>query len=242
MIMYRTLIPNILTSSNLVFGMCSIISTFHGNFFYGALFIVIAMIADGLDGRAARFFGVSSDFGREMDSLCDLVSFGVAPAFLAYVFYLHTFGYLGSAAAIIFALCGALRLARFNVSTSVVHGYFMGLPIPAGGCLISTFIMLCVMLGINPEVFGVAFPVLVIIFGYLMVSKVRYPDFKGKGEKAHLLPLILSFVLAIAILVVCKNAIFNAIMFAIFITYATFGVLNTAASAVSEAREADNNI
>jgi len=240
--MYRTLIPNILTSSNLVFGMCSIISTFSGNFLYGAIFIVLAMVADGLDGRAARFFGVSSDFGKEMDSLCDLVSFGAAPAILAYVFYLHEFGYLGWAAAIMFSLCGALRLARFNVNASVVHGYFMGLPIPAGGCLIATFIMLCVMLGIDPTIFGKAFPILVMVFGYLMVSKVRYPDFKGKGEKAHLLPLILSCILALAILIVCKNAIFNAIMFAIFITYTAFGVLNTAASVVAEAREVDDNI
>lgn len=231
--MYRTLIPNMLTSSNLVFGMCSILSTLEGNFLYGSIFIVIAMIADGLDGRAARYFGVSSEFGKEMDSLCDLVSFGVAPAFLAYVFYLHSFGYLGWAAAIMFALCGALRLARFNVNTDVVHGYFMGLPIPAGGCVIATFIMLCVMLGVDPKIFGYAFPVLVMIFGYLMVSRVRYPDFKGKGEKMHRLPILLSLLLAGSILFLCKTALLNAIVFAVFITYAAFGILNTTVAAIT---------
>lgn len=234
--MYRTLIPNMLTSSNLVFGMCSILSTLEGNLLYGSIFIVIAMIADGLDGRAARYFGVSSEFGKEMDSLCDLVSFGVAPAFLAYVFYLHAFGYLGWAAAIMFALCGALRLARFNVNTDVVHGYFMGLPIPAGGCVISTFIMLCVMLGADPQIFGYAFPVLVMIFGYLMVSRVRYPDFKGKGEKMHRLPILLSVILAVSILVICKTALLNAIVFAVFITYAAFGILNTTVAAITRDR------
>ena len=84
--MYKSLIPNMLTSSNLVFGMCSIISTFNGNLFMGSVFILIALVADGLDGRAARFFGVSSEMGKEMDSLCDLVSFGAAPGILAYVF------------------------------------------------------------------------------------------------------------------------------------------------------------
>ena len=88
---YRALIPNMLTSSNLVFGVCSIFSTMKGDLFWGSLFILIALVADGLDGRAARFFGTSSEIGKEMDSLCDLVSFGVAPGILAYVFCLHAF-------------------------------------------------------------------------------------------------------------------------------------------------------
>ena len=80
---YRSLIPNMLTSSNLVFGMCSIFSTMRGDFFWASLFILIALVADGLDGRAARFFNASSEIGKEMDSLCDLGSFGVAPGILA---------------------------------------------------------------------------------------------------------------------------------------------------------------
>ena len=139
---YKALIPNMLTSSNLVFGVCSIFSTMQGNLFWGSLFILIALVADGLDGRAARFFGVSSEIGKEMDSLCDLGSFGVAPAFLAYAFCMHNYGLLGKAAAIIFALCGMWRLARFNVNTTVIHGFFMGLAIPAGGCIVATTTLL----------------------------------------------------------------------------------------------------
>ena len=78
---YRRLIPNMCTSSNLVFGMCSILSTYSGNLVWGSIFILLALVADGLDGRTARFFGVASEMGKEMDSLCDLGSFGIAPAF-----------------------------------------------------------------------------------------------------------------------------------------------------------------
>ena len=99
---YRRIIPNMCTASNLVFGMCSMLSTLHHDFFLASVFILCALVADGLDGRTARFFGVASEFGKEMDSLCDLGSFGVAPALLAYEFYLNTFGLLGCVVAIFF--------------------------------------------------------------------------------------------------------------------------------------------
>lgn len=214
----RTFIPNMLTSMNLVFGMGSIMLTFQGSFYLAAIFIVLAMVADGLDGRVARFFKVSSEFGKELDSLCDLVSFGVAPAFLAYVFFLHEFSILGPVAAILFAVCGALRLARFNVNAGVVKGFFMGLPIPAGGCVLATFIMLDIKLA------SYLFPLMVVVVGYLMVSKVRYPDFKGKGEKIYFIPALLSIALGAAVLTVRMDAF----LFVPFIVYAVFGILNTA--------------
>ncbi|MGI6093635.1 MAG: CDP-diacylglycerol--serine O-phosphatidyltransferase, partial [Negativicutes bacterium] len=182
----RRVIPNALTSLNLVLGVFSIIATFNGNFTAAALFIVAAMVADGTDGRVARYFKVSSEFGKELDSLCDLVSFGVAPALLAYAFLLKDFDEVGYIVAAIFATCGALRLARFNVNTGVVKGYFMGLPIPAAGCVVATF----VMLGHKPP--GWWFPIMVIVFAYLMVSTVKYPDFKGKGDKLRIIPVIIT--------------------------------------------------
>ncbi len=213
----KSLIPNMLTSLNLVLGMGSIISTFQGNFYQAAILIVLAMVADGLDGRVARFFNASSDFGKELDSLCDLVSFGVAPAILAYAFYLKDFAEFGYVASIFFSTCGALRLARFNVNTSVVKGYFMGLPIPAGGCVLATFIML----NIKPQ--GIIFPLMVLIFGYLMVSKVKYPDFKGKGERIRIFPALLAAFLGAYILFVRLDAV----LFVPFIVYSVFGILNT---------------
>lgn len=213
----RNAIPNILTGLNIVLGMFALIFTFEGQFTHAALFVVAAMVADGLDGRAARYFGVSSDFGKELDSLCDLVSFGVAPAIMAYSYMLKDFtgGYLIAAA---FATCGALRLARFNVNTSKVKGFFMGLPIPAAGCVVATF----VMLDIKPS--GWLFPLMVAIFAYLMVSTIRYPDFKGKdGEPVRLIPAIITVVAGAYILFLT----IKSILFVPFFVYALFGILNT---------------
>ncbi len=225
--MYKALIPNMLTSSNLVFGVCSIMSTFGGNLFMGAVFILIALVADGLDGRAARFFGVSSEMGKEMDSLCDLVSFGVAPGILAYVFCLQVFSWFGWFVAICFALCGAWRLARFNVNASVVHGYFMGLAIPAGGCFVATSTLLMKALAFDPHSLGWVYPVVMLIVAFLMVSEVHYPDFKGKGEKIYLAAKVCAVLLFAAILFIGKDAILFALLFAVFGTYAAFGILNT---------------
>lgn len=223
----RRILPNCCTAANLFFGMCSILSTFEGNFFYGSIFILFALVADGLDGRVARALGVASEFGKEMDSLCDLGSFGVAPAFLAYAFCLKNFGQLGQAAAIIFALCGMWRLARFNVSTGEVHGYFMGLAIPAGGCIIATTTLLFSALEIHPENFGMVYPITVIIVAYLMISHVHYPDFKGDGEKIFLAAKILAVVMFAAIIFFTREAIVQGILTAIFSTYAVFGIINS---------------
>ena len=223
----RRALPNICTAANLFFGMCSILATFEGNFFYASIFILLALIADGMDGRVARALGVSSEFGKEMDSLCDLGSFGIAPAFLAYAFCLNHFDTLGKAAAIIFALCGMWRLARFNVNTSVVHGYFMGLAIPAGGCIIATTTMLFLALDVHPENFGLVYPITVIIVAYLMVSHVHYPDFKGDGEKIYLVAKICAAAMFAGIIFLTIDFPVQGVLTAIFSTYAVFGIVNS---------------
>lgn len=213
----KNAIPNIVTAINLVLGMFAIVCTLQGEFTYAALFVVSAMVADGMDGRVARYFGVSSDFGKELDSLCDLVSFGVAPAVMAYAYMLKDFTG-GALIAAAFATCGALRLARFNVNTSTVKGYFMGLPIPAGGCVIATFIML----EMKPS--GWFFPVMVAVFAYLMVSTIRYPDFKGKdGEPVRVIPAIISVAVGAYVLFLTLKSV----LFVPFFVYALFGILNT---------------
>jgi len=214
----RNFIPNALTALNLVLGVSAIISTFEGAFSRAALLIVAALVADGMDGKVARYLNTSSDFGKELDSLCDVVSFGVAPAILAYVFVLHEYGIVGLLAAAAFATCGALRLARFNVNTGVVKGYFMGLPIPASGCVIATFIMLGIK---TPSWLLLA---LTIIFAYLMISTIRYPDFKGKdGERIRIIPLIITVLVSGYILFLVQEAF----LFVGFFAYALFGILNT---------------
>ncbi|MCF2584669.1 CDP-diacylglycerol--serine O-phosphatidyltransferase [Mitsuokella multacida] len=225
---YRRLIPNMCTSSNLVFGMCSILSTYSGNLVWGSIFILLALVADGLDGRTARFFGVASEMGKEMDSLCDLGSFGIAPAFLAWAFVLHNHGILGIVVAIFFAICGMWRLARFNVNASVVHGYFMGLAIPAGGNIVAMTTLLFVLLGIDPMTFGIAYPIVMAFVGWLMVSHVHYPNFKGDGaEPIFLLSKVVALVMFLAILWLGHASLFAALAVAIFSTYAVLGIVNS---------------
>ena len=225
---YRRLIPNMCTSSNLVFGMCSILSTYSGNLVWGSIFILLALVADGLDGRTARFFGVASEMGKEMDSLCDLGSFGIAPAFLAWAFVLHNHGILGIVVAIFFAICGMWRLARFNVNASVVHGYFMGLAIPAGGNIVAMTTLLFVQLGIDPMTFGIAYPIVMAFVGWLMVSHVHYPNFKGDGaEPIYLLSKVVALVMFLAILWLGHASLLAALAVAIFSTYAVLGIVNS---------------
>ena len=225
---YRRLIPNMCTSSNLVFGMCSILSTYSGNLTWGSIFILLALVADGLDGRTARFFGVASEMGKEMDSLCDLGSFGIAPAFLAWAFVLHNHGILGVIVVIFFAICGMWRLARFNVNASVVHGYFMGLAIPAGGNIVAMTTLLFVNLGIDPMYFGIWYPIIMALVGWLMVSHVHYPNFKGDGgEPIYLVSKIAALVMFIAILWLGHASLLAALAVAIFSTYAVLGIVNS---------------
>ena len=224
--MNKSLVPNGLTSMNLVFGMCSILCTFNNNLTMGAICILLALVADGLDGRSARALGVSSEIGKEMDSLCDLVSFGAAPAILAYQLQLHNFGAFGWIAAIFFALCGMWRLTRFNVNTTVVHGYFMGLAIPAGGCLIATSALLTQSIGFDLAQLSYGYPVIVMIVAYLMVSTVHFPDFKGDGEKMNLIAKAIAGVVFAVIIAVGIDAVIYAILFGIFAAYAVFGIVN----------------
>ena len=223
----KWLLPNACTAANLFFGMLSILSTYEGKFFYASVFILLALIADGMDGRVARALNAASELGKEMDSLCDLGSFGIAPAFLAYAFCMHNFGLLGKAAAIIFALCGMWRLARFNVNTSVVHGFFMGLAIPAGGCIIAATTLLFTAMEIRPEDFGLVYPITVIIVAYLMVSHVHYPDFKGGGEKLFPAAEIFAVAMFAGIIYLTKDFLVQGVLTAIFATYAVFGIVNS---------------
>ena len=209
-------IPNLVTMLNLVFGMFSIVATLEGRYECAVWCIILAMIADGMDGRVARYLNETSELGKELDSLCDLVSFGVAPAILAYSFQLHEYGFVGILAAVFFAACGAFRLARFNVNTGVVKGYFMGVPIPAGGCVLAAFIYM----GIHLEAW--MFITLVLLFGYLMVSTVKYPDFKGKGETFGKVPAVIAAAVGLYIFITYSNSL----LFVIFFTYILFGLLN----------------
>ena len=134
--------PNLLTTGNLFWGFFSIMKSLQGQFGWAASAILLAAVFDMLDGRVARLTNGTSEFGVQYDSLCDLFSFGGAPALLAYQYGLHNFGRIGWVVCFLFLACGALRLARFNVQSSIGQGSgdFTGLPIPMAAAVIATYV------------------------------------------------------------------------------------------------------
>jgi len=177
------LLPNLLTTGSLFAGFYSIIASIQDNYWWASLAILIAIVLDGLDGTVARLTKSSSPFGLQYDSLCDLTAFGVAPAVLIYGWALAPFGRIGWLAAFIFAACGALRLARFNVLALAGGGTadFRGLPIPAAAGVLASIIFLAEDLQIAPYVPLSLIAALAYLLAFLMVSTVRYRAFKDLG-------------------------------------------------------------
>jgi CDP-diacylglycerol--serine O-phosphatidyltransferase len=174
-------LPCMLTCTSLFSGFYSIVAAINGNFFAAAIAILVAAVFDGLDGRVARLTGSTSKFGMELDSLCDLVSFGVAPALLAYLWALTPYGRYGWLAAFLYVATTALRLARFNSmaeETDKKHHDFIGLPCPAAAGAIATMVMFSRFLGATGTVKHVSILLLVYLLSYLMVSSHRYLSFK----------------------------------------------------------------
>jgi len=179
--------PNLLTAGNLFAGFYAIVTAMSLNFERAAVAIIIAAFMDGLDGKVARMTGTSSRFGVEFDSLADLVSFGVAPALLIYVWELKAFPRVGWVAAFLFVACGALRLARFNVqAASTEKRWFTGMPIPmAGGTLAVTVLFFQHMHAGGRDTSGLLFVLLTYLLSFLMVSTVRYRSFKELETRPH---------------------------------------------------------
>jgi len=173
------ILPNLFTTGNLFCGFWSIISVFQEKYFYGAVAILLAAVFDGLDGKIARLSGATSKFGVQYDSLADLVSFGVAPALLAFSWALRPYGRFGWLAAFIFVVCGALRLARFNVmSASGETKYFKGLPIPAAASMIAITILLYLRLIETGWIKDIVILIMIYVLAFLMVSNIRYFSLK----------------------------------------------------------------
>ncbi|MEG6615569.1 CDP-diacylglycerol--serine O-phosphatidyltransferase [Peptococcaceae bacterium 1198_IL3148] len=162
-------IPNILTTINLVAGVMSLVLIMAESYNWAAAMVLFATIMDSMDGRVARRLQVASDFGKELDSLSDLVSFGVAPAILAYATVLVDFGIPGLAAAVVFVICGALRLARFN--SEIFTGKFQGVPITVAGGLLALVLL------VSKNLNGGIILVMVLLLAWLMVSKISVPKF-----------------------------------------------------------------
>ena len=173
------LLPNLITTGSLFAGFFAIVAAMDGRFLPAAWAILVALILDGLDGRVARMTHSTSSFGVQYDSLADLVAFGVAPALLVYLWALKPFKQFGWVAAFLFVVCGALRLARFNVQTGTMDPrYFNGLPIPAAAMVIATSIAFYYEIGEWAPQKYIYILAMIYLLSFLMVSNIKYVSFK----------------------------------------------------------------
>ena len=236
-------LPNLFTLAALFGGFYGIVMAMNGRFDLATTGIFAAMVLDSLDGRVARMTGTQSAFGEQMDSLADMVSFGAAPALLAYEWALRPLGRWGWIAAFVYCACAALRLARFNVNTSVVDKrYFQGLPSPAAAALVAGFIWLTsAMLVAHREV--PLFKALISVFGgepiargdlswimfavtlfagLTMVTNVPYYSFKDFGGRRSV-PFVVLVAIALIFAVISIEP--ATMLFVLFVGYALSGYI-----------------
>ena len=179
----RVILPNMLTLMGVCIGLTSIRFALDGRFEFAIIAIILAAVIDGLDGRIARLIKGTSKVGKELDSLTDMISFGVAPAFIMYFWKLNTLGRFGWLVCLIYVICVALRLARFNVNSEQVpswrDNFFEGVPSPAGGILVLTPLIFSLtnfnFFQINYEI---VVPTFFIITSLLLISKFPSYSFK----------------------------------------------------------------
>lgn len=218
------LIPSLFTAGNLMCGFFSVIATFNGDFVQAAALIVLANVLDGIDGYAARLTKTTSRFGVEFDSLADVVSFGVAPAVLVYIWALEPWRTWGWLAASTYVICGALRLSRFNVQAqSAPKNHFVGLPIPAAAQMITSTVIMYYYLG------GAGSPnrhviLLLVIYGLaaLMVSNIPYFSPKNNDfKKRHPIWMLVSGIIFITLFI----AEWHYMFFTVVLLYTLSGPL-----------------
>jgi CDP-diacylglycerol--serine O-phosphatidyltransferase len=222
------LLPNLLTTLALFAGFYAIVAAVDGNFRPAGIAIFVAMLFDGLDGRVARMTSTQSDFGKEFDSLSDMVSFGLAPAIVVYQWgvarlaeYSVAWSRIGWLVAFLFAVAAALRLARFNAVPSKIEGpYFEGLPSPSAAALVAAFVWLSAQMGVG-GFFGLvlAFAVTAAA-GALMVSNLRYYSFKNINLSGR---VSFAYILLIPLLIALISIEPPLILFLMFLVYAASG-------------------
>ncbi len=219
-----SVVPNLFTAMNMFCGFLSILNASQGKYTYAAWLIIIAAIFDALDGIMARLTNSSSELGIELDSLADVISFGVAPAFLIYQVQLVHYNTVGVIVSSFLIIAGGFRLARFNVQlVGFAKEYFKGLPIPTTAITLASFVLTFCKpgVGIDPPFSYVTFP-MIIILSLLMVSSIRYetlPKFTVKGIKEK--PFHFGFV-AVSVIILIITA--GEALFFIFVFIILFGI------------------
>jgi CDP-diacylglycerol--serine O-phosphatidyltransferase len=220
-------LPNLFTTAALFCGFFAIVKAMMGSFELAAVAIFVAMVLDGLDGRVARLTRTQSAFGAEYDSLSDMVSFGVAPALVAYAWALKDMGRLGWIAAFIYCVGAALRLARFNTTLEVTdRRYFQGLPSPAAAALVAGFLWVMIDNGVAADDVRWIACGLVIFAGISMVTTVRFYSFKDVNLRRSV-PFIFVVAIALGFAVVSYNT--PVALFGLFVAYALSGYVLTVA-------------
>lgn len=215
------ILPNLFTLAALFGGFYAVVMAMNGRYDLAAFGIFCAMVLDSLDGRIARMTNTQSAFGEQMDSLSDMVSFGAAPALIAYEWGLRGLGRWGWIAAFVYCACAALRLARFNVNTTVVDKrYFQGLPSPAAAALVAGFIWIFTEAGVKGH--EVAWPMfaLSLYAGLTMVTNLPFYSFKDVQMKKSV-PFAVIVLIALGIAVI--NIDPPKVLFGLFVVYGFSG-------------------
>ncbi len=207
----RSIVPNLFTLVNLFAGFSAIVYISKGDIERGAIFILIAAIFDMLDGIMARLINATSEFGAELDSLCDVVSFGIAPSFMIYQVFFVNYSEIGILFAALPAIAGASRLARFNIQIiDIVEDkqYFKGLPIPAAALTIVSYIIFIMPSRyISTEIQEIATFILIILVSYAMVSAIKFDNIPRPTKKSFLeRPIVtVAFILGVILAIVTKG-------------------------------------
>ena len=218
------ILPNLFTTGNLFCGFWAIIAVFQEKFFFAAVAILVASLFDALDGKVAKLSGATSKFGMQYDSMADLLSFGIAPALLAFSWALRPYGKFGWLAAFLFVACGALRLARFNVQASSGETkYFKGLPIPAAASMIALTILLYHRLIETGWVKDIVILVMIYLLAFLMVSTIRYFSFK-EFDLSKRKPFSLFIFVVLSMIVIVMEPII--VLFVFVLLYVFSGPVN----------------
>lgn len=216
------ILPNLLTTGNMFCGFFGIIYSIKGEFLLAAYAIVAAAVFDLLDGRVARMTHSTSQFGMEYDSLSDLVSFGVAPSLLIFLWALQPFGRVGWLAGFIFMACGALRLARFNVQSKLIERKdFQGLPIPMAAGIIASSVLAFQELGLEGSGNG-GLLFMTFLLGFVMVSNFRYRSFKELDLRQRLPFKYLVLGVVLFVIIALRPEV---MLFVLFLSYAVLGAL-----------------
>ena len=219
------LLPNLLTTGGLFSGFYAIVASMNGHFEAAAVAIFVAMMFDGLDGRVARLTNTQSEFGAQYDSMSDMLSFGMAPALVAYNWGLAEYGKFGWLAAFIYVACAALRLARFNANLSVTDGrFFQGLASPAAAAIVAGMVWSGSIYQIDGDNIGYLVGILTILTGLLMVSNFRYNSFKDLNWRDRVSFLTILLVVLVFVVIAARPA---EMLFSIFFIYACSGPITT---------------